>query len=83
MGDWLDNIKVEHGFFYYETGIIGQINSDKREGYGTFYNNKGEVFEGYWENDMANGNGIYYYSNGETYEENFKNGKFEGNRKYY
>ena len=36
MGDWLDNLKEEHGFFYYETGIIGQMTTDKREGYGTF-----------------------------------------------
>ena len=53
------------------------MKNNKREGYGTFYNNEGEVFEGNWKDDKAEGFGIYYYSNGEIYEGNFKEDKWK------
>ena len=69
--------------FKYETGntYIGQIKNNKREGYGTFYNNEGEVFEGNWKDDKAEDFGIYYYSNGEITKEILK--KINGNGIYY
>jgi hypothetical protein len=40
----------------------------KREGYGTYHWNNGEIFEGNWKDGMKNGFGIWRSPKGDYYE---------------
>ena len=56
----------------------GEMEEDKRKGYGIFTYKNGDKYEGNWENDMKNGNGTLIYKCGNKYEGEWKNDVKEG-----
>ena len=42
----------------------------------------GDLYSGYWKNDMKNGNGTYDFANGDVYEGMFENDKINGKGTY-
>ena len=58
---------------------IGEVNSDgKAHGYGVFYWNNGNRYEGEWANGHLTGKGTYYWACGDKYEGDFVNGERTG-----
>ena len=62
--------------YFYE----GDFVNDLRHGNGkiTFYNNKGESYEGQYTNGELTGKGFYIWKNNHTYSGDFVNGKMHG-----
>lgn len=44
----------------------------ERHGYGTYYYDNGDVYEGNWENDEKHGLGTYHFSTGKMYRSFFR-----------
>ena len=51
-----------------------------RNGYGiwTSQESKGDIYEGFYENDMKSGNGVYKWKNGTTYTGSFYKDQKQG-----
>lgn len=69
----------------FENGIFeGEISEEgKRDGFGVFYYNNGDKYEGEWKNDKTHGKGIIFYHDNEerdriSYHGDFKDGNIEG-----
>lgn len=62
------------GILKFSSGNVykGEFNNDKRHGYGEFfYQQTGEKYVGFWENDMREGRGQYYFQDGSIFRGNF------------
>ena len=62
----------------------GGIREGKKEGYGKYKEENGEIYEGEWKNDKKNGKGRTFYAKDKKlkYEGDFVDNKFEGNGKF-
>ena len=74
MGEYFDEkfqgmVKINYGAAQYE----GDYKLKKREGYGKFYFNNGNMYEGVFKNNRFEGIGIFSFVNDDRYEGEFKN----------
>jgi len=67
---------------YNDAVYRGEIEVQKREGYGVMVYRKCRVYEGQWIQDYREGKGYERYSNGNKYEGDFKRGKADGKGVY-
>ena len=73
-------MRIDYDNGYY----IGDVDSnDERHGFGTYYWNNGERYEGDWVHGKITGKGTYYYSNGQRYEGGFLDSNFYGSGTLY
>ena len=84
MGECFDEkfhgiVKINYGAAQYE----GDYKLKKREGYGKFYFNNGNMYEGEFKNNRFEGIWIFNFANGDRYEGKFKNGNYEGYGIFY
>ena len=56
----------------------GEIQNEKRKGYGINYFINGDRYEGWWENDLQNGTGTLFYNDGSLFIGQWVNGKQNG-----
>ena len=61
---------------------IGEIESNRKNGYGIYYFVNGDMYKGNFKDDKRNGYGVYYFSNGDKYEGNFENNQITGEGTY-
>ena len=62
----------------------GQLSNGKRSGFGTYYFKKtGNMFEGYFVDDLRHGSGKFTFKNGNYFVGNYKNDKRDGPGKEY
>ena len=91
-GMWKDNLQEGYGIHiwydsknenkYFRDRYVGEWEGGKRNGYGKFYYNNGNIYEGYWKNDIKEGFGILYYNDRTKYIGSFKNDNiYEENEK--
>ena len=57
---------------------IGEMKSDKRDGFGICYFSRGEVYTGQWREDLFEGLGYFTLPNGEIHRGELKENHFEG-----
>jgi len=62
---------------------LGDIVASKRDGYGTMYYENGNVYDGFWKDDVINGYGVMIWKNKNEYEGNWKNEQLDGFGKLY
>ena len=62
---------------------LGDMVALKRDGYGTMYYENGNVYEGFWKDDVINGFGVMLWKNKNKYEGNWKNEQLDGFGKLY
>jgi len=62
---------------------LGGAKALKRDGYGTMYYENGNVYEGFWKDDVINGYGVMVWENKNKYEGTWKNEQFDGFGKLY
>ena len=73
-------MRIDYDNGYY----IGDVDSnDERHGFGTYYWNDGDKYEGNWIHGERTGKGTYYYSDGDKYVGDFVDGYFHGKGTYY
>ena len=73
------NSRKDYNNGYY----VGQIQSNTENGYGTYYWNDGERYEGEWVDSKITGYGTYYWNDGDRYEGEFVDGKRTGYGTFY
>jgi hypothetical protein len=62
----------------------GQLSNGKRSGFGTYYfKNTGNMYEGYFVDDLRHGSGKFTFKNGNYFIGNYKNDKRDGPGKEY
>jgi hypothetical protein len=62
----------------------GQLSNGKRTGFGTYYfKNTGNMYEGYFVDDLRHGSGKFTFKNGNYFIGNYKNDKRDGPGKEY
>lgn len=75
-GTWENNImigKIKVRKTYPNEGIYeGEIENDKRNGYGIMNYNDTRIYVGYWVNDNRHGEGTMTYKNGDKYEDKYE-----------
>jgi len=66
-----------------KVGYVGAKNANgKKEGYGVWYYENGDLYEGNWANDVKEGYGKYVYCDGDVYEGGWHLGKRHGKGKF-
>jgi hypothetical protein len=63
---------------YNDSIYRGELENNKRKGFGVMVYRKARVYEGQWDKDARNGKGMERYSNGNRYEGEFLNNKPHG-----
>ncbi|KAG8342907.1 hypothetical protein TRVL_06264 [Trypanosoma vivax] len=56
----------------------GEWLADKRDGFGTSWEDNGDIYEGGWCNDKRHGSGRHFLANGEIYKGEFREGLYHG-----
>lgn len=78
--DYNELTKLPHfGIKRYNDSIYrGELQQNKRQGFGVMVYKKARIFEGQWDKDARNGQGMERYSNGNVYFGQFLNNKPHG-----
>ncbi len=64
---------------YFAKGkYLGEAINGKRNGYGTMYYENGNVYEGFWKDDVINGFGVMLWKSQNKYVGEWKNEQFDG-----
>lgn len=59
-------------------GYWGEWRQDKRNGWGTYVWEDGQVYKGFWKDNLRHGKGVVYFNNGEQLKGEWINGKLNG-----
>ena len=78
-GEWISEEK-QLGVINYKNGdmYLGEIENEKKEGYGIMYYSNSNMYEGEWKKDLREGYGELYYSNGGYYKGFWRDDKRNG-----